>query len=386
MNAAARPAPEVMPTRKVLLRRAANLVPVLRDRAERTESLRQLPDETVQDLIDAEIIRIGVPDRYGGLGIEYDAMFEVAWELGRGCGASAWCYGLWAVHAMVVGFFPPDGQEEFFATGPNTLASSSYNPAGKSVEPVPGGYRISGHWEFCSGCDASNWAELGAMTPSGIIWLLVPRCDYAIVDNWFVSGLSGSGSKDIVVRDAFVPACRVLSPDTAGNGDWNGWELHRQARYRVPLRCLMGWDLLGPLIGMVRGCIDEFVAMAKLRSGPSGRVADSSAMQVRLSEACAEVAAAQALLLSDVREMLARGAEHDRFTDLDRARYQRDRAFGTRLCLQAVNRIYEASGGHGIFQSAPIQRFFRDAHAATHRETMLLDVAGQNFGRLTLNS
>jgi len=218
-----------------------------------------------------------------------------------------------------------------------------------------------------------------------MIWMLIPRSDYEIIDNWYVSGLSGSGSKDIVIEDAFVPAYRVISPDTAGNGDWNGWEHNKQARYRVPLRCLLGWDLLAPLIGMVRGCINEFVASTRERSGPAGRAADSPALQIRLAEACAEVAAAQSLALTDVREMLGRGARGDHFTDLDRARYQRDRAFGTKLCLQAVNRLFEASGGHAIFQSAPIQRFYRDAQAATHRETMLLDVAGQNFGRMMLN-
>ncbi|HTE85146.1 MAG TPA: acyl-CoA dehydrogenase family protein [Dehalococcoidia bacterium] len=372
------------PTREELLRRASELVPVLKERAAQTEHMRQLPSETVRDFVDAGLIRVGVPDRYGGLGIEYDAMFEMAWELGRGCGASAWCYALWTVHAMLAGYFPAEGQAEFFASGPNTLASSAFNPMGKKAAPVQGGYRVSGHWEFSSGSDASSWAELGAMTPNGMIWMLIPRANYEIVDNWFVSGLSGSGSKDIVIKDAFVPSYRVLTPDTAGNGDWNGWELHRQARYHVPLRCLLGWDLLAPLIGMVRGCIDEFIATARERSGPAGRAVDSPAMQIRLAEASAEVAAAQSLLLSDLREMLGRGAHGDRFTDLDRARYQRDRAFGTKLCLQAVNRLFEASGGHAIFQSAPIQRFFRDAQAATHRETMLLDVAGQTYGRMIL--
>jgi alkylation response protein AidB-like acyl-CoA dehydrogenase len=372
--------------REDLLQRASDLVPVLRDRAERTEQMRRIPAETVQDFVDAGIIRVGVPDRYGGLGIEYDAMFEMAWELGRGCSASAWCYALWTVHALLAGYFPEAGQDAFYASGPDTLASSSFNPMGKTASPVPGGFRVSGHWEFSSGSDSSTWAELGATTPAGMIWMLVPRCDYEIIDNWYVSGLSGSGSKDIVIRDAFVPEDRVITPDAAGNGDWNGWNLHRQPRYRVPLRCLLGWDLLAPLIGMVRGCIDEFVAGARERSGPAGRAADSAALQIRLAEATAEVAAAQALLLADIREMLSRGAEGDRFTDLDRARYQRDRAFGTKLCLQAVNRLFEASGGHAIFQSAPIQRFYRDAQAATHRETMLLDVAGQNFGRIVLNS
>lgn len=371
-------------TRDELLRRASALVPILRERAEHTEQLRQLPEETVRDLIASELIRVGNPDRYGGLGIEYDVMFEIAWELGRGCGASAWCYALWAVHACIAGYWPARAQEEVFGAGPDVLASSSFNPAGKRAEPVDGGYRISGRWQFSSGCDFSSWAEIGAMSPEGPIWMLVPRADFEIDDNWFVAGLCGSGSKDLVITDAFVPAHRVLNPERAGNGDWTGWELHRQGRYRVPLRCLLGWDLTAPLIGMAQGCIDEFVSATKLRSGPGGRAADAAYMQIRLAEACAEVAASRALLLTDMREMLERGGQCDTFTDLDRARFRRDRAFITKLCLGAVNRLFEASGGHAIFQSQPLQRFYRDAQAATHRETMLLDASGQEFGRLAL--
>jgi alkylation response protein AidB-like acyl-CoA dehydrogenase len=214
--------------------------------------------------------------------------------------------------------------------------------------------------------------------------MLVPRSDYVIEDNWFVTGLSGSGSKDLLVDNAFVPAHRTINPETAGNGDWTGWELHHQGRYHVPLRALIGWDLLAPLIGMAQGCIDEFIAAARARSGPRGRASQVFHMQVRVAEASAELDAARALLLSDMREMLAQGDRGECFSDLDRARYPRDRAFITKLCLQAVNRLFEASGGHAIFQSEPMQRFFRDAQAATHRETMLLDVAGQAYGRLAM--
>ena len=377
--------PSEAPARAELLNRAKALVPALKERAALTEQRRQIPPETVAGLIDSELIRIGNPDRYGGLGVGYDLAFEVAWELGRACGASSWCYGLWAVHACIAGYWPRQAQEEFFAGGPAVLASSSFSPAGKTAAPVAGGYRVSGRWEFSSGCDASAWAELGVTTPEGPAWILVPRSDFEIVDNWFVSGLSGSGSKDILVHDAFVPSCRFVNFETAGWSDLTGWEIHGEGRYRVPLRCLLGWDLLAPLIGMVRGCIDEFVSHTAGRMGPSGRLADSSYMQVRLAESCAEIAACQALLLTDVREMLQRGEEGDRFAEIDRARYARDRAFITKLCLQAVNRLFEASGGHALLQSEPMQRLHRDAHAACHRETMLLDFAGQAFGRLALS-
>jgi 3-hydroxy-9,10-secoandrosta-1,3,5(10)-triene-9,17-dione monooxygenase len=374
------------PARAELLERAAALLPVLRERAAHTEALRRLPDETVHDLVASQLIRIGVPRRYGGLSVEYDAMAEIAWLLGRACGASAWCYALWTVHAFLAGYWPRRAQEEFFGSGPDVLASSSFNPVGKQAMPVAGGYRISGCWQFSSGCDAASWAELGATTPAGVIWMLVPRSDYEIVDNWFVAGLCGSGSKDLVIADAFVPDYRTLSPDSAGNGDWSGWELHQQGRYHVPLRSLIGWDLQAPLVGMAQGCVDEFIRNARQRSGPRGRAADAPYLQIRVAESCAELDAARALLLADMREMLERGGRCDPFTDVDRARYQRDRAFIADLSVRAANRLYDASGGHAIFQSEPMQRMFRDVHAATHRETMLLDAAGETFGRLLLTA
>src|SRR4030095_14268758 len=167
-------------TRAELLRQAAALLPVLKERAARTEQLRQIPTETVQDLVSSGLIRLGNPQRYGGLGIGYVAGFDVAWELGRACGSTAWCYSLWTVHNWWVGHFPEQGQEEFFASGPDTLASSALNPGRGKAEPVPGGFQISGHWSFSSGCDAASWAMVGVLSANGLLWALLPRPDYEI--------------------------------------------------------------------------------------------------------------------------------------------------------------------------------------------------------------
>ena len=93
-------------TGEELRRRTLELVPVLRERAARTEELRQIPSETVQDLVSSSLIRIGNPPRYGGLDIEYDAVFDVGYELGRACGSTAWCYCLWTAHNWWIGHFP----------------------------------------------------------------------------------------------------------------------------------------------------------------------------------------------------------------------------------------------------------------------------------------
>src|SRR5215211_5550656 len=92
-------------TREELLRRASGLVPRLRERAARAEQLRRLPDETIADFLDAGLLRIGNPDRFGGVGLDVDALFEVALELGRGCGSSAWCYSVLTIVNWLIGLW-----------------------------------------------------------------------------------------------------------------------------------------------------------------------------------------------------------------------------------------------------------------------------------------
>jgi alkylation response protein AidB-like acyl-CoA dehydrogenase len=370
-------------TKEALRRRTLELVPVLRERAARTEQLRQIPPETVQDLVASSLIRIGNPPRYGGLDIEYDAVFDVGYELGRACGSTAWCYCLWTAHNWWIGHFPEQAQEEFFASGPDTLASSGLNPTGAKAEPVAGGLRVSGRWGFSSGCDAASWAILAVPSPNGPVWALMPRRDYEILDTWFTSGMRGTGSKDIVVREAFVPQHRIMDPSRAGDGEWTGWELHKRLSYRLPFRCMTGWDLLVPLIGIAQGAVDEFTSRLRGTSGP-GRTADSALVQVRLAEAAVEVDAAWELHRRCMREMLGKAERQEEFTNLERARYRRDKSFAARLCVQAVNRLFEASGGRAISESEAIQRFHRDVNAGSHHQGLSWDVSAEDYGRQAL--
>jgi 3-hydroxy-9,10-secoandrosta-1,3,5(10)-triene-9,17-dione monooxygenase len=374
------------PIREDLLQRAASLVPVLRERAARTEQLRQIPPETVKDLVASGLLRIGNPERYGGVtGADIDVGHEVAWELGRGCGSAAWCASLWIVHNWWLGHFTEQAQDDFFVTGPDTLASTGLNPANGRATPVSGGFRVKGRWTFSSGCDAATWVMLAVPGPaSGTLrWVLIPRADYEIVDTWFASGMRGTGSKDVVVNDVFVPAHRELDPDRAGDHERTGWTLHRRPSYRVPLRVLLGWDLAAPLVGIAQGAVDEFTLRLRGTAGP-GRTAESVPLQMRLAEASAEVDAARTLHRAAVREMLQWAAAGRAFTELDRARYRRDKAFVTRLCVQAVNRLFEAGGATAIADSHALQRFYRDAHAASHHAALAWDVAAEPYGRLAL--
>ena len=336
-------------TPEELLNRASGLLPVLKERAAHTEELRQLPDETVQDMLSSELLRICVPQRFGGLDVDYGLMLEIGVQLGAACASTSWCYCIWSAHSWLVGHWPLEAQEEVFGDGPDVLCSSSLNPGRSSLKKTDGGFRLSGRWEFSSGCDAAAWVMVGAAGSDGQIWLLVPRSDYEIVDTWFVSGLKGTGSKDIVIKDAFVSKHRIVNRDRAGYQDLTGWAIHQSSRYRMPLAVLLGWDLVAPMLGIAVGMIEEFTRLLTGTSGP-GRTADSEGVQLRLSQASAEVDAALALMRSDIREIFNKAGEGDGFTMLERARFRRDKAFIAQQCLNSVNRLFELSGGHAIFE------------------------------------
>jgi 3-hydroxy-9,10-secoandrosta-1,3,5(10)-triene-9,17-dione monooxygenase len=370
--------------RDAVLERASALVPVLKERAAQAEQLRQVPPESVEDLRASGLIRIANPDRFGGVGLDIDTAFAVSWELGRGCGSTAWCYAVWTAHNWWLGHFPERCQEEYFATGPDTLFASAVNPAGGTAERVSGGFRVSGRWSFSSGSDAASWVMVACRTGSeGTLWLLLPRADCDILDTWFAAGLRGSGSNDVVVQDVFVPEHRTVSPNRAGDSDRTGWELHKRASYCVPLKVLFEWALAAPVIGMAQGVVDEFTSHAR-RSAGRGRSANSVPRQLRLAEASAEVDTARMLHRASVREILDRASLGGSFTPLDRARYQRDMAFTVNLSVQAANRLYAASGAGAVMDSAPIQRLHGDVHVASHHAALSWDAAAEQFGRQAL--
>jgi alkylation response protein AidB-like acyl-CoA dehydrogenase len=226
---------------------------------------------------------------------------------------------------------------------------------------------------------------LAAIGPTGMLWLLVPATDFSIEDTWFTSGLRGTGSKDLVVNDALVPAHRVVEHHHLLEGKTAGWELHGRASYRAPLMCLFPFTLAAPALGMAQGALEAFIEQLSGRSMlGGGSMADSVACQLRVAEASAEVEAARALMRNDCLQVLDQAARVEPITLLDRARYRRDQAYMTRLSVQAVDRLFEAGGGHALFDSNPLQRFHRDVHAASHHFALRWDFSAEPYGRMAL--
>jgi 3-hydroxy-9,10-secoandrosta-1,3,5(10)-triene-9,17-dione monooxygenase len=374
-------------TRTQLLGRAEDLVPILAGRAQEAEGLRRIPDATVADLRDAGLIRIANPESFGGHGLDYDTVLEVVGVLGRACGSTAWCYSVWASHNWIVGMYPIQAQKEYFATSPDVLSSSAFAVANHDLEPADGGFRLAGRWSFSSGADASDWGMIGANHPEqGPGLCLIPPSDYRIDDNWFVSGLKGTGSEDLVIDPpALVPPHRFLSFARMVAADTPGRQIHDRATYRVSMFTVLSHTLVWPLIGMADGAVREFERQLVGRTNVMGQsVAESPSIQVLLAESAIDVACAYALARQDLAFAIERGRREEPLTDLEIARTRADQAYLARLAVRAANRLFEVSGGHGLFETSAIQRFHRDVNAGSHQAALTWHTTAEEYARRRL--
>jgi alkylation response protein AidB-like acyl-CoA dehydrogenase len=307
--------------------------------------------------------------------------------LGRGCGSTSWCYSVWASHNWIVGMYPMQAQEEYFASSPDVLSSSSFGPAGHYLEPADGGFRLAGRWSFSSGADAADWAMIAANHPEqGPGLCLVPRPEYRIDDNWFVSGLKGTGSKDLVIESpTLVPPHRFLAYASMVAGDTPGRHIHSRPTYRVSMYTVLSYTLVWPLIGMADGALRDFEQRLKSRTTIAGQsLAEAPSIQVLLAESAIDVECAYALARQDLIFLMDRGRRAEPLSDLEIARTRANQAYVAKLAVRATNRLFEVSGGHGLFEAVAIQRFHRDVNAGSHQGALTWHTNAEEYARRRL--
>jgi len=394
MTAAIRSAP-LKPDVPKLLSRARAIAEIVHARVQETEANRRIADDVIAQMREAGLFRVLQPQAYGGFEYGFDVFAELVATIGRGCGSSAWVYGLGAVHQWFVACFPKEAQEEFWAD-PGAIAAGSYAPVGKTLA-ADGGYRTSGVWGFASGCDNAQWYLLSTMVPPGgpseaakASFLLVPREDARIDDNWYTMGLAGTGSKNIVAEDLFVPAHRVLAIADLAAGTSPGTRINTNPLYRQSFLSVVPVTLIAPVLGMAEGALANFVDMVKVRStrgavaGGNRRMAEFATIQSRVAEATGCIDAARLMLFRDIAETYTT-AERREQTPLDmRLRNRLSHTFSTRLLVQAIDALFVASGGQGIFLEKPLQQAWRDAHAAASHISLNWDAVSTMYGQYAL--
>lgn len=371
---------------------ARKLVPRLAERAQRCEELRRCPDETIADLHASGLMRLMQPARWGGSDLGVDTLVAVTKELTRGCASSAWVWLNCASHAWNIGQFGLQAQEEVWGNDRHALAAGGLAfPCGKAV-PVDGGYRVSGRWPFGSGIDACAWDIVGAMVerpggPPERRMFLVPRDDFNSLDNWRAYGLTGSGSHDVEVKDAFVPGHRSMEGQMFASGEnVPGAAVNPAPWYRLPTFAAFGFGLGVLPIAIARIAIEEFLSIMKKRAGTytGVRLAELAPLQMRIAEATACVDFSETQLRADMDEMIRRAKSGEQSTMEMKLAWKRNIAFGTTLCNRAVDSLMAASGAGGISSDGRMQRHFRDIHAISSHIALTWDVQAVAYGQNAL--
>ena len=379
--------------RAELLARARALTPALLARAAETEAARRTSDETVRAMAEAGLFRILQPRRFGGYELDMRALIDITIELARGCASSGWVYAIGASHAYLAALFSIEAQEEVWRDGSDVFVAGSYAP-GCLAERTPHGYRVSGAWPFASGVDNATWSVVGALLPSDDKtapprpgFLLVPAGDYAIKDDWYTTGLCGTGSKQIILENVMVPHHRHLLFGEALAGASPGARAHPGPLYRLPFIATTPVGLISTALGAVQGAVDELLGTIATRTtrgaalGAGASIAQFGAVQSRFAEATAALEAARLLLYRSVDEALAI-AEAGRSADVAlRIRNRRDHAFAVRLAVQAIDALDAVSGARGLYRGTVIQRAWRDVHAVAKHVSFNWDAVSTMYGQ-----
>jgi 3-hydroxy-9,10-secoandrosta-1,3,5(10)-triene-9,17-dione monooxygenase len=372
--------------------RARRLVPVLAERAAKTESLRRLPDETFADLVASGLFRITQPARFGGSELGLTDAFWVINQLSQGCGSTGWTYALLTSHNWFLSLFPDQAQQEVWDANPDAVMSTSFS-GGVPPEKVPGGWRVGeGTWRFSTGVHHASWVALLAPVivsddgPPDMRFLLVPRAEVEIIEDWRAAGLAGSGSCSVVARDVLVPSHRVLRLADVLAATTPGREVNDGALYKLPL--VGSWQvfLTTPATGIARAAMDAWIARTKSRVHPYTKapVSGDPIGLRHLGEAAARIEAAETLIQQVTRRVTDDVTATGTVADETRARGRRDYSFAVRLCVEAVEGMFLAAGASTLDEGSPIQRCWRDVHAVAQHTANNLDVALRSWGERAL--
>ena len=381
------------PTYEDLIARGQALVPHFADRAARCESDCRVSDEMVERFRETGLHKTLLPAAYGGYEMGFSALLETSFSIGKVCASSAWVCGLYMVHNWFGALFPKEAQDEMWGQDPGAFISGSYAPIGKAIV-VDGGYRLSGRFPFCSGSPGAAWNLCGARLPIGPegqpvpAFTLVPKADYKIDwESWRPVGLAGTGSFDLIVEDAFVPAHRVLRFSDAVGSTGPGTELNDNPLYRMSLLTGVAFALAMPAVGAAAGALERFIDENKVRQTHGAvvlggkRIAEFQTIQKRVGEAAARVDACR-LIAQHAIDAAERQVRHDGASSMPiRLLGRRAQSFIANEAKTAIDLIFDAAGGRCLQQGHPLQRAWRDVSAINHHISLNFDAVMSMYGQ-----
>ena len=370
------------------MRRAREIVPLLRERAQKCEDARVLLPENEKLLQETGLFRFHQPRRFGGMELPFVAVVDIVAELARGCPSTAWNVGNLGCHHWILAYYEPETQHEIWDANPDVLIASSIALAAGRGRRTDGGFIVSGKWPFSSGVDNSDWNMLAVTIfekEVPVDWRLcvVPKSDYKVLDTWYAMGMVGTGSKDIEVKEVFVPERRALALQRCRGGlDHPGAALNSGDLFKVPIVASAGHPLSSTALGTAEGAFEHVLNAFKTRVGTytGAKVSDFQAVQVKLAKA--------RCLIDSARYLMRESAlvfQQDSSLEIEaKLRLRAQNAFAVSQAREAVETLWSFYGANAIYTRDPLQRYLRDVQAASQHFSFNFDIAGSAFGIATL--
>ncbi len=379
-------------THDEVLSQVRELVPALRSRAAQAESARVMLPETVADLRRIGALRILRPRRWGGMELDFIAYIDVPMALARGCASTSWNTVNLSIHEWMLAMYDERAQADVWGANPEALiAAGIAYPQGRARK-ADGGFVISGKWNFSSGVNIAEWCMLAVIVRDGekIIdhrMCLLDKSQYEVVDDWHTLGMRSTGSMTVIAKDVFVPVYRALCAyDILGGDTFPGARGNPNPLYRVSLNALGGHGIAATAVGNAMAALEHTLALVKERStNYTGlKMRDQQIVQHRVGMAAVKIESARLMLRTDAIEVQALANKNIIPAMQEKLRYKRNAAYVATLCTEAVDLLHAVTGATGIYQSYPLERIFRDAHALGAHISLNFDAQAPSWGLVAL--
>ncbi|MFE8916377.1 acyl-CoA dehydrogenase family protein [Streptomyces globisporus] len=377
-----------------VVRRVEEASALLAATAQETEGLGRLSDESVKLIREAGVMRMLQPQDFGGYAAHPRDFAEAVMAVAGNCGSTGWVCGVGGVHPWEMALMDRELQSEVWGDDPDTWIASPYAAQGVAT-PVDGGYTLKGHWNFSSGTDHCDWIFLGALVggpdgkplqPPKMLHVVLPRSDYTIVpDSWDVIGLCGTGSKDVVVEGAFVPAYRTIDAGEVAEGEKAAARVGRSdTLYKLPFWAMFPLGITSAVVGIAEGALRAHLDYQRERVTAMGtRIKDDPYVLSAIAEASAEIGASRTQLLDGICRLYDKAEAGKPITFEDRAVVRRNQTRCAWRAVSAVDQIFARSGGNAVRRNNVMQRFWRDAHVGLQHA---IHTPGSTYHAATLTS
>ncbi|WP_036280656.1 acyl-CoA dehydrogenase family protein [Methylocystis sp. ATCC 49242] len=354
-----------------LLDSVRKIEPLIRENAGVAERDRRLSTPVVNAMREAGLYRLWRPKALGGLEVDPITGFRIIEKLARIDSAASWNLQVSIAHDLFGAWFGDTAAHEIF--GGDAVAVGGQQPARQAV-PVEGGYLLSGRTPFVSGAHQAtvylgyaHILENGKLRPGPdgapeTLLIACPAADAEIIDNWNVIGMRGTGSHDVEMKDAFVPAHWAVP--------WAPLQKPGSA-YEGPLYRLTVWPAIAaltpPAIGIARAAIDEAIELIKAKTPAFGgkTLKDQGVAQSQLARAEAKLRGGRALFYQTFEEAYAEAVAGRPIHIELKAKMQLAITHAMLEAAAAVDIVHEIVGASGVRDEYSFSRHFRDIHVIT---------------------